>query len=127
MGDQPRSLVRNAADQKQVEFARRKERAREEQLADAYRDVLRTPAGRRVLWDILERCKLFETITVQSSIIYTLSGRRDVGLELMAQLAQEDEEMLDLMQREARQRAKREVADSDAARVARASREDNDA
>ncbi|HVJ30662.1 MAG TPA: hypothetical protein VNA66_10170 [Gammaproteobacteria bacterium] len=58
---------------------------------DDMRRVLATEEGRRMLFKILAHCRVFETITVQNSLIYTLSGARDVGLFVMAQITRADE------------------------------------
>lgn len=123
MSDAPRSLVRNAADPEQVKLATRKDRDRERIRAEFYAAVLGTYEGRFVMWDILTQCRMFETISVQNSMIYTLSGRRDVGLELYATLAEASDDDTETMRREARQRVKRLESETDAAHTARAGKQ----
>ena len=114
-------LVRNAADPEQVGRARRKTGDEERRIGDAYRAVLATPEGRIVFWHLLAKCRVFETISVQNSLIYTLSGRRDVGLELTADLVRASEDLFEQMSREARLYARREGRENAAAHTPRAS------
>jgi hypothetical protein len=100
MADQ-RPRVRSASDEQQVKRAALQvEIDRKEFYADL-RTVMGSRAGRNVMWRWLEQCGLFESITEQSSAIYVKSGRRDVGLWLLAQLNEVDPELYFTMAREA--------------------------
>ena len=55
-----------------------------ESLMNAYRSMLRHPDGRRVLWDILEKCRVFHTTMTGNSWTYFNEGSRSIGLYLMA-------------------------------------------
>ena len=117
MRDDARSaLVQNAADADQVKRAGRKERRTEEMRLAAYQTVLRTPEGRLVFWDLLTRAGIFQSVFHPSESVVTYNaGRQDFGHELMARLLQADEDSYQLMEREARQRAKREMIENEAA------------
>jgi hypothetical protein len=110
-----RALVKNAADPQQVKRATRKEQDRERQRIDAIRATMATPAGRFVLYELIEMAGAYRSIYEPNATIYYRAGRQDYGHELMALLIQADEDAYDLMQREARTRAKREAAEIDAA------------
>lgn len=99
------ALVRNAGDPQQVRFAARKERARQAQYWGALETVLKTPAGRLLLWEVLRRTGLYATSIPAAgepgSNVYVNEGRRLFGLELLGDL-QRFEEFYLLMEREAR-------------------------
>jgi hypothetical protein len=109
-----RAQVRNAADPEQVRRAARRDRRRADDRADLVKAQLSTYEGRRFVWEELARHGLYESITVQSSMIYALSGRRDAGLELLAEVQQHADLFL-LMQSEAIKRAERDDRETDAA------------
>lgn len=96
--------VQNAADPRQVKRAGARGKQRERETMGAYLDVMRTPSGRRVLWDLLERCKVFESIWHPSALIHYNAGRQDVGHELLSVLAKIDTKSYLEMEREARLR-----------------------
>jgi hypothetical protein len=113
----PRALVKNAADPKQVGRATRKERdARAVELADL-RAVLNTEYGRRSLWRLLTHCSVFESIFSASSLIYANAGRQDVGHFLMAEIEAADPEAIFRMMREHKVRQQRENAETDASQT----------
>lgn len=109
-----RAQVRNAADRDQVRRADRRDRDRLERRHELMRRQLSTREGREFVWQELERHHLFESITVQSSLIYAMSGRRDAGLELFAEVLEHSELYL-LMQQEAILRARQDDRATDAA------------
>lgn len=94
-------MVRNAGDRDQVNRAKVTEKVQRENELNDMRAVLATRAGRNVLWRQLTKCHLFESITVQSSQIYALSGSRDAGLALIAEIVEADPAAYLLMQQEA--------------------------
>src|SRR5438876_10842526 len=113
------ALVGNAADRKQVERARKTQaRDRDQEVADM-RSVLASPSGRRVLWHLLEDCKVFASIWHPSALIHFNEGRRDVGLKLMGAIARADDHALLQMMAEAADAGRRMTAE-----MARASKED---
>jgi hypothetical protein len=104
VSDKP--LQRNAADPSQVRFAKRTERDAVEQREGLMKYQMGTYQGRWFVWSELTRHHIFESITVQSSLIYAMSGRRDAGLELYAEAMRWPELYLQ-MQQEAMDRAAR--------------------
>ena len=86
-----KSLVKNAADPKQVKAAKQKEKSKEEQFLIDIQDIMKLPAGRRFMWEILGECKTFGSVWESSARIHYNSGRQDLGHWLMAQLNEADE------------------------------------
>lgn len=113
-----RALVNNAADPRQVAHAKATTENREERRARVVQAQLETYSGREFVWQELERHRLFESITIQSSMIYAASGRRDAGLELYAEVLRHPDLFLQ-MQSDAIERAETERRTHAAARVAR--------
>lgn len=102
-------LVKNAADPKQVEAAGIKSRYdRKCELADM-REILDTGAGRRTFWRYLSECHVFGSVFNNSgSLTYFNEGRRDVGLKIMADITESNDEALLTMMREAKNREMKE-------------------
>jgi hypothetical protein len=119
-----RSLVRNAADPKQVRRAARKEAQLEEQFTAALRDVLSTTRGRFVIWELLRRAGVFRSIWVMTAEIHYRAGQQDFGHRIQADVLKASESAYELMSREARLREKREANETDAAHTPRAEQGD---
>jgi hypothetical protein len=101
------ALVTNASDPKQVQFARRSERNREAMFVAALRAVMHTPEGRLVFAEVLERGRLYASVYDHSgSTMYFNEGRRNFALEISADLVRASESQFELMEREARARAR---------------------
>ena len=111
---EPRAEVRNAADPEQVARAGRKTAKREAIRASNIKAVMSTGEGRAFMWELLERARVFESIWHPSAAIHYNAGRQDFGHELQALLLEVDEDLYDLMAREARARGKRDAAETDA-------------
>lgn len=87
MTEDARSLVKNAADAKQANYAARVEQRREQRREGFYSAAMLTPAGRFLLADIIVKSGIQKSPwnphgSVQSANI----GRMEVGLELDAYL-----------------------------------------
>lgn len=105
MAGNPRPLVSNAADPRQVRYARRKERDREGMFLAALKQVLQTVEGRFVFAELLDRAGLYQTVYDHSgSTVYFREGRRNFGLEIQAHLIEADEPRYEEMEREQRAR-----------------------
>jgi hypothetical protein len=100
----PTALTGNAADPRLVKYAGRK--AKEQQLLfdEALKAAMTQPAVRLVMWEILSRTGIYETINETNAQIYYLTGRRNFGLELLADLTRVDENLYLAMETEARAR-----------------------
>ena len=122
----PRPLVKNAADRKQVALASRKERdQREQELADL-RELLKTEFGRRFVWRVLGYCKLFQDVWDPSSRIHFNAGLQHVGHWLTAEITAADEEAFFLMMRENQARIRKSEQEAEATRTARAEERKSD-
>lgn len=109
---EPRALTGNAADPAQVRFAARKERQRTERFTSAMKAVLGTAEGRLVVGELLERSGLWRTSWDPSAKIHFNEGRRNFGLELLAEVQTIDEEAYVLMERERRAWRRSEAAET---------------
>lgn len=104
----PRALVANGSDPAQVRRAERKMRQADEVLAGSLRTVLDTPAGRFILWCLLEDTHVYATSFDHSgSVMYFKEGERNIGLRWRARIIAADPTLYQLMCREAEQRAAR--------------------
>lgn len=93
------SLIKNAADPKQVDEAEKKEKWSRKQEIEDMQFMLSTMQGRRVLWRFLSHCKVFESIWHPSALIHFHSGRQDVGHFIMSEISEADQEgFLKMMQ-----------------------------
>ena len=83
-GDEPE----NTADEAQVKRKTRNAKAREALAAQAFARFLADPNGRNWMWDILERCKVFNVSFISGDPYATSfnEGQRNVGLSLFAQI-----------------------------------------
>jgi len=111
--------VRNAADPQQVRRAGRRDRDRHARELEWVRAVLAHGDGRAMVWTLLERAGIFRSVWHTSAMIHYNAGRQDFGHELMALVIEADEEGFELMQREARTRARRERLENEAAHTPR--------
>jgi len=125
------ALVRNAADAQQVQRGGRLAQRRRDRELNDLRAVLATAEGRRAIWRLLEHCGVnrssYDPSQRGDSTVFR-EGARNVGLFLMAEITDADEEALVTMMREARARAQSEALENVATRTPSASdkREDND-
>lgn len=124
--DERRAEVRNAADPEQVYRAGRKDKRKESARRQLYAAILATVDGRAFCWALLEKAKVFESIWHPSALIHYNAGRQDFGHELMADLIAADDAGYLLMETEARARAKRAAAETDAAHTPPAADKGND-
>jgi len=105
---------RNALDPKQLKLVRRLERRQQIRLEAALRNVMATPDGRIVMWELLRTCGIFASVWEASAKIHYNAGRQDVGHELLADLHTVSTDSYLLMEREMRALAAREQVEIDA-------------
>lgn len=113
-----RSLVRNAADPRQVGRAGRVGGDLAATKRAAWLAVLTTPAGRYVMWDLICRAGVFAPLWKSSAEIHATTAKHDFGLELLRELQAVDLPLVQLMQREAWDRDARANQATDAAHAA---------
>lgn len=87
-------FVDNAADARQVRLAKKLEKARRERQLKDMHDVAGTEAGKRLLWEIMEECNVFNEITGTIDVVYFEEGRRSVGLKILREMVQAAPEVL---------------------------------
>lgn len=104
-----RAMVGNAADPKQVGYAKRSEKSEADRQEAALRATLSTPEGRVVLWSVLEQAGVFRSVYDPGARIHYLAGRQDFGHELLARMTatRELEDLYLLMEKEAREHKRR--------------------
>lgn len=100
MSKERRSLVKNAASEKQVNKAVRREESQREKEINDLKTVLNTVEGRRVFWRMMDHCKVFGTVWEPSAKIHYNSGKQDVGHFIMSEIVDADERFLLEMMRE---------------------------
>lgn len=79
-------LVRNAADEGQVNNAKIKKQLLDDRNHNDLKFILDSEQGRRFLWRILGNCGVFKTSFVTSSEIYFNEGKRSIGLQILAEI-----------------------------------------
>jgi hypothetical protein len=112
---QDRALVRNAADKKQVDNAKKREKLRRDnELADL-RAVLDTVEGRRLLWRLLGKFKWGQSTfdQVPSQMAFNV-GMQNAGNFLMAEIVEADQTKLLLMMQESAARENTDFAVAEA-------------
>jgi len=121
------ALVANAADAKQVGHARRKERDEAARKRGDVLHLMSDPVNRRVVWDWLEFCGIFESPFHPSNSFQSLNiGRGDVGRMIVSEIAKADQELYFKMQREAAQATRSNAVESRAMRTQSLTQQEND-
>lgn len=103
MTDPARNLQRNAADPQQVKRAGRKVQSQRDRLLGSMREVMRSPAGRVLVWGLLGYRPIDETVYDHSgSSMYYKEGQRSMTLWIKATALEADEDLYLLMEKEMR-------------------------
>jgi len=68
-------------------------------------ELLAMPEGRRVLWDIVGRCNIFQAITVTNASMYMMQGAKNIGLGVIDDIERIDPDAFIKMMREGKSRA----------------------
>ena len=95
-----KSLVKNAASERQVKKAKDKELSKRDLELNDLRSVLELPEGRRVMWRLMEHCRVFGSIWESSAKIHYKSGQQDIGHFIMAEIVDANEKYLFEMMKE---------------------------
>ena len=110
----PDALVGNAGDAKQQARAKKRQKLRLTQWRSDVQAVLRTPAGRRVVWAVLEQCQLFGSApSAEATTMTRFLGRRDVGLWLLLELEAVEPFAIARLKQDARSADAQEAAQAD--------------
>jgi hypothetical protein len=102
-GTDLKTLVKNAADEKQVKDAKFTVEERRRQELNDLRFVLSTRQGRRALWRLMAFCKAFASIWDSSAKIHYNAGKQDVGHYLIGEVEAADQEAFFLMMKESKE------------------------
>jgi hypothetical protein len=95
-----KSLVKNAASEKQVEKAEKIEISRREEEINDLVTVLNTASGRNVIWRFMQKCRTFGSVWEASAKIHYNSGQQDIGRYMMAEISEADPKLLFTMMQE---------------------------
>lgn len=86
------SLVKNAADTKQVKKAGDKEKYGRDKEVEDLHSVFSMPSGRRVLYRILEQCQILGSAdTVNHAEAHKILARQNIGKFLLSEVISADE------------------------------------
>ncbi len=77
-------LVKNAASKKQVDNAKKEEKAEEQLHETDVRQVLGTRSGRNLIWKYIQLCHVF-TSSYGDSMAF-MEGERNIGLRLLSDI-----------------------------------------
>ena len=100
--------MKNAADEAQVKRSVEREKSvRERELMDL-KILLSSPEGRRFIWRLMGKAKVFESVWEQSAKIHYNAGQQDFGHFLMAEVVEADQKALFLMMQESKKKEENE-------------------
>ena len=68
--------------------------------------VLDTYEGRTIIWDFIERCKIFTKGFADGNVAYYYQGMKDVGLSIIEDIIELDENIYNKMVTESQRRNK---------------------
>lgn len=98
-----KAAVKNAADGDQVKQAEQKEKTRRQRELNDLAFICDDPRGRRFLWRLLSECAVFKAVfNPNNSIMSHNEGRRQVGLDVLADIMAVDETLFHTMAHENR-------------------------
>ena len=95
--------MKNAADEQQVREAEKKQKLRRDQELDDLKKILTMDAGRRLVWRLLGRARVFESVWEQSAKIHYNAGQQDFGHFIMSEVIEAGPEFLLRMMQESKQ------------------------
>ena len=96
------ALVKNAADEKQVKKADKKEKMIDSRNLEDMKFILQTVQGRRFIWRYLGLCGVFKSSFTGNSETFLNEGKRLVGLTLLNDINEADPDSYTRMMKEAR-------------------------
>ncbi|HAR04271.1 MAG TPA: hypothetical protein DCR72_01625 [Pseudomonas sp.] len=77
----------NASDERALKDAAREERLARETTAADFKWLMDDPRGRRFVWRLMGRCKVFEPVfNTHGGVMNFNEGRRDTGLFLLGEI-----------------------------------------
>lgn len=83
--------IHNAADEAKIKEGKKKNRFNAKKLNEYYQDILKSQAGREVLWDLLEQSGVNgDCHSTDSHQTYFYLGQRKVGLDILRSITKAD-------------------------------------
>ena len=83
-----------------VKKQQERDKKRIERRKNDLRKILSIPEGRRFYWELLTKAGVFRTSFTGTSTTYFNEGKREIGLQLLAELMEVKPEAFTQMQRE---------------------------
>lgn len=111
----------NAASERQVRAAAKREKDNQERFLAGLKHVLTTPQGRACMWGILAEAGVYRSVWADhgSRMAFNV-GQQDFGHWMVAQLLEADETLFQIMEREGRMFQRGEDKQTDEALAAEA-------
>ena len=104
------AAVRNAADKEQIKAAEKSVQHRHQQDLLDLLDVLKLPAGRRLLWRWIQAFRPVKPLSSYGEFLQYKAGEHDAAIFMLQEINQADPDAEVLMMIEARERAKADAA-----------------
>lgn len=92
----------NASDEGKVKKASKSQKETRELELNDFKVVLGTEPGRRVVWRLLERCGIYRSSFTGNSQTFMLEGERNIGLFLLSEIEEADQDAMFRMMKEAK-------------------------
>ena len=92
----------NASDDKKVKEAKKSNKETRDIELNDLKVVLGTESGRRAIWRILERCGIYRSSFTGNSQTFMLEGERNIGLFLLTEIEEADQDAMFKMMKEAK-------------------------
>jgi hypothetical protein len=114
----PPPAPESAIDQGQIKRARRRAKRRADRFDAALRTIMATTEGAIVLWELLGRCGVNQTVMSRGiqEVLY-MAGRQDVGHSILADMVRVDSDLYVDLERAMRTIDQREEQEEIAART----------
>ena len=99
-------MRKDHGDQTQVKKRKTKAQLEKERCQEELRQLLSHKANRYFLWRLLSECGLYRSTSVDPHSMAIMSGKRDIGIWLITEMFNADENAFSRMQLEAKRREK---------------------
>lgn len=96
----------DAGDPSDVKKRKTKAQLRKEREREELRQILETYGGRAYVWRLLEKCGVYKISMTGNSYTFFNEGKREVGLEVLAEVFDANPNVYTLMRQEAVERDK---------------------
>lgn len=96
----PKDKQFDVGDKNQVKERKTAAKRQQEQETEELRQVLETRPGRAVIWRILSECGIYHEAPVQPDLAARFNGRRGIGIKILKDIFEANEEVYIMMMRE---------------------------